>query len=811
MKRYITIVIAILVAFSLSAQMQTFVKRQADSLQTYHGPRVGVVLGGGGAKGAAHIGVLKYLEEMGIPVSFVTGTSMGSIIGGLYALGYEPDELTSVISSVDWTRLMSNAIERRLLSNEQRFYADRELLSVPFGSGDMGFARENLINSLPASLINSSNIQNLFGRLSVGYTDSMDFNKLPIPYACVATDIITGDSVVIHSGSFPMAIRSSMAIPGIFSPVKWGKYLLADGGLVNNFPVDVCKRMGADIVIGVEVAGDLADNASKLQSLPQMLSQYMALSTKGDRYQHRDMCDVYIHPDVSGYNMLSFNAESIDSLVARGYRQAAEHHTELQAIKERLEKYGHSGKHLQSPRATKILDGDSVHLRRVNYHGVSGRDMRLLNSTNNIVRRGICTVDDLEAFVSAMRGTGVYKNVHYILRKTGADDVYDLEVTLEPAKPHRIGFGFRFDTEESAAILFHFGYNELRPMGFKALLDIDFTYNFGIDGRVMWSTGSFGDFNLDYKLSQVQFALRNSTTYSYEAVQQRLRLYYSYSNIPGLTFKIGGIGHTVVNPDYIRNRSLFELDGSDYRSSTIGLFASLDFDNRDDAYFPTKGIAMGLEGEVRYLYAKPYPTYIYDEVGDLIDEIEYPAAIQYPAFKTARSYVKSAISIGSRFSILPSAGARVFFDRDYSSNLPYHENMFGGAFDHRYVDQQFAFIGIPGPMIANNLMALGRIDLRYRIGKNFFVSAIANVLYTKSLFNSPKHFYFFETWPNNDTYYWDEPDYDFETYMPNTQRWVRGFGLEVAYKSLIGPISFDLMWNDVTKRASAYFNIGYFF
>ena len=114
-------------------------------------------------------------------------------------------------------------------------------------------------------------------------------------------------------------------------------------------------------------------------------------------------------------------------------------------------------------------------------------------------------------------------------------------------------------------------------------------------------------------------------------------------------------------------------------------------------------------------------------------------------------------------------------------------------------------------MIANNLMALGRIDLRYRIGKNFFVSAIANVLYTKSLFNSPKHFYFFETWPNSDTYYWDEPDYDFETYMPNTQRWVRGFGLEVAYKSLIGPISFDLMWNDVTKRASAYFNIGYFF
>lgn len=806
MKRYITIVIALLVAFSLSAQTQTFVKRQADSLQTYHGPRVGVVLGGGGAKGAAHIGVLKYLEEMGIPVSFVTGTSMGSIIGGLYALGYEPDELTSVISSVDWTRLMSNAIERRLLSNEQRFYADRELLSVPFGSGDMGFARENLINSLPASLINSSNIQNLFGRLSVGYTDSMDFNKLPIPYACVATDIITGDSVVIHSGSFPMAIRSSMAIPGIFSPVKWGKYLLADGGLVNNFPVDVCKRMGADIVIGVEVAGDLADNASKLQSLPQMLSQYMALSTKGDRYQHRDMCDVYIHPDVSGYNMLSFNAESIDSLVARGYRQAAEHHTELQAIKERLEKYGHSGKHLQSPRATKILDGDSVHLRRVNYHGVSGRDMRLLNSTNNIVRRGICTVDDLEAFVSAMRGTGVYKNVHYILRKTGADDVYDLEVTLEPAKPHRIGFGFRFDTEESAAILFHFGYNELRPMGFKALLDLDLTHNFALDLRLLWSTGKWGDINLDYSLSQIQFMQRNGMVFNYSAVQQRLRLYYSYSNIPNLSFKTGAVGQTFVSVDYLRSRSLFELDASFARNTTFGLFASLQYDNRDDAYFPTKGIAAGIEAETRLKYTR-HPE-IDPNTGDAI-EGKYYSEIVYPAYKTLRAYFKPTIGIGSRFAFLPSVGGRVFFDRECDIDMPYHENMFGGLFDRRYIDHQFAFVGTAGPMFANDLMLIGRIDLRYRISKNIFVSAIANVLYTNSVNKLERPV--LSTWPNDDDPIWNEPLDVVESIVPNTEFWIRGFGLEVAYKSLIGPISFDLMWNDVTKRASAYFNIGYFF
>ena len=141
--------------------------------------------------------------------------------------------------------------------------------------------------------------------------------------------------------------------------------------------------------------------------------------------------------------------------------------------------------------------------------------------------------------------------------------------------------------------------------------------------------------------------------------------------------------------------------------------------------------------------------------------------------------------------------------------MPYHENMFGGLFDRRYIDHQFAFVGTAGPMFANDLMLIGRIDLRYRIGKNFFVSAIANVLYTNSVNKLERPV--LSTWPNGDDPIWNEPLDVVESIVPNTEFWIRGFGLEVAYKSLLGPISFDLMWNDVTKRVSAYFNIGYFF
>lgn len=777
MKKFIVYLLAIVITASLSAQ-QTILVKKVDP--NYKGPRVGVVLSGGGAKGAAHIGVLKYIEEIGIPVSFVTGTSMGSIIGGLYALGYEPQELADIIATADWTRLMSNNIERSCRSSEQRLCSDHVLLSVPFGSGDMTFARKNIMNSFPAAIINSSNILNLFSRLSIGYTDSMGFNKLPIPYACVATDIITGDSVVIHSGPFPLAIRSSMAIPGIFAPVPWGKYLLADGGLVDNFPVDVCKRMGADIVIGVEVAGDLADSADKLRSLPQMLSQYMSLSTKGDRFQHRDMCDVYIHPDVSGFNMLSFSAESIDSLVTRGYREAASHHDDLLAIKNRLEKYGHIGKHLQGPCATKLLDDDSVHLRNMTFHGVSEIELRELEKSNTLIKKDICTVSDLEAFVSSMRGTGYYNNVLYTLRPTGEDGVYDMDVYLTLAKPHRLGFGFRFDNEESASILFHFGYNELRSSGFKGILDLDLCYNFGFNVRLIWAMRHIGDINLDYRFSQYSFNSNNYMASSYSSMQQRMRLYYSNAVVRGFMLKAGVLWQRNVDVDFMRMNNFIDLSDLNFSFPTVGLFASLQYDNRDDAYFPTRGVSMSADGEWRFLdtnvsgkrWVQPYPFYV------------------------VRFSLQPALSIGSRFSILPMVGGRFVFNKIADYGYCWYENLVGGAFEGRYLEHLFPFIGVKSPILADPYMGIARLDLRYRVGEKIYLSAMANILYSRDPYYN----------------YFDDPELASYSLHPEKEDMlVQGYGFRVAYKSIMGPIFFDLMWNDITHKMTGYLNIGYYF
>ena len=307
--------------------------QEADNLSK--SPKVGVVLSGGGAKGAAHIGVLKYMEEIGIPVSYVAGTSMGSIVGGLYALGYTPDEMEALISDIDWPTYVGGKLERRFLSQRRRKVSDELLLNIPYGK----YTRNNdaVMSAMPLGAVEGDNLLNLFNCLSVGFQDSMSFDSMPIPFACVATDLMTGKPKILRGGEFGRAIRTSMAIPIFFTPVQWGDHLLADGGLVNNFPVDVCKEMGADIVIGMEVPSELTKDPDDLRSLGTQAQQYLSIVTNRGLEQHRAECNIYVNPDVSGTNMLSFNAETIAELVRRGYEGAKAHEAEFLQLKAQLE------------------------------------------------------------------------------------------------------------------------------------------------------------------------------------------------------------------------------------------------------------------------------------------------------------------------------------------------------------------------------------------------------------------------------------------------------------------------------------------
>ena len=266
-------------------------------------PKVAVVLSGGGAKGTAHIGALKVIEKAGIPVDYVVGTSMGALVGALYSIGYTPEQLDSMVNAQNWKFLLSDNPNPKEVLLDDRLKSEQYVLSVPFSLKSSNVA--------DAGIIKGRNLARLFSVLTEGYQDSVEFNMLPIPFACVSENLVDGSEIVFHRGILATAMRSSMSIPGVFAPIYLNGMVLVDGGMVNNYPVDVALKMGANLVIGVDVQSPLLD-ASGLKSVKDIFGQIINLQGEKKYQENLRRTDVHIKVNVSGYSAASFTKEAID-------------------------------------------------------------------------------------------------------------------------------------------------------------------------------------------------------------------------------------------------------------------------------------------------------------------------------------------------------------------------------------------------------------------------------------------------------------------------------------------------------------------
>lgn len=739
-------------------------------------PKVGLVLGGGGAKGSAHIGVLKYLEENGIPVDYVVGTSMGSIMGGLYAMGYSADELEDLISNIDWSVYIKGIIDRRYQPSASRLRSE-VLFKVPFGTGefDETMARP-LLGTLPSAFVSGTNLINLFNSLCVGYQDSMDFSQFPIPFACVATDISTGEEVVLRSGDFAHAIRASMAIPGVFSPVEIDGRLLVDGGLVNNFPVDICRKMGADIVIGVEVASDLERNLDNLQTLPQLMNQLMNIVVAKKKVENRKLCDVYIRPDVSGYNMLSFNKEAIDTIVNRGYRDAQRMQADLQAIKRRV---GDASRELQAPRAVNVSN-DTIRLYGVNISGVTDKERRWIMRKSRLEIGVPISGSQIVEVVSYLEGLGTYESVTYTLtkRRNKGDtiamldikeeyDWYDLNLSLSPAKPHSVGVGFRYDSEESTTIFLDMGLNRNRLSGAKLDLQTRLGYNPRFHMQFTLAGMSLANLNLYYDFGSVTYRAlyQDVSNFSLQYRNHTVGLYVSEFNLRNVSVAVGAENEFLI---YDRYPSARWMDEERLDNSTFALYGKLLSDNLDDAYFARQGRCYALGFGVKTDATIKHWSHI--------------------------SYVSSCyadISFHSQWYFSPWNGPVTVTPQCYLRMLlgGYHvsqSNYAGNDYVGRYVSQQLPFVGLDDPLILEDGAMVLRCDLRWNVKGNHYISAIVNFLRSQEL----RHFV---------------------SNRPNPFDGCWGVALQYGIKSPIGPISVDLHWSDITNKVGVYFNLGYVF
>ncbi len=742
-------------------------------------PKVGVVLSGGGAKGAAHIGVLKYIEEIGLPIDYVVGTSMGSIIGGLYAMGYSPDELAQLIANMNWSQYVGNSIDRSAMSEEVRKRNSTMLINIPFSFNGILNKKEmdDAVSFLPSAYVNNTSLINLFNDLCVGYQKDMDFNELPIPFACVATDIKTGKEVDIRYGSVPLAMRASMAIPGVFSPVSMSGHLLVDGGLVNNFPADVLQEMGANIIIGVDVSDRDTIHDGEILSLPEVLNGLVDNAVNSKRDDNQAICDIYIVPDITGYGTLSFTHEAIDTLVQRGYLKAKEYKEPLMKIKQHLESKskGPLTKQLRASKARNLADAP-VYVSSI-----------VLNQTNQkrsvwLLKKGHLKVNeflsekDINHAIDVYRGTGAFDDITYNLTENGIDtidgtvqDTYTLSMNFKPTHPHVFGLGIRYDTEEGAALLLNLGINDKLLSGFKLSLNGKLSYNpkFSVAGT--YSSLNLGNFSLayDYRNEHYKAMLFEKSNSNLQYSQHKISAYASpfylinFSNAIGFSYTATLFDR--LTPLDFSNDTIDEalISNSSFQNNYLfSPFIKASYDNRDLSYYAKHGI---------------YTTLKFLLHIDMKGKARTAPEISY-------SFLGYLTPNNGRFTIIPQVYARCIFGSPTFANL---WNIAGGEVASRHFDQQFPFIGIRHADYVNDLAAVLRCDLRYRLFEKHYLTATYNFLYGKNLFGKNHSI-------TEDNIY-------------------SGVGLQYAYNSFIGPISLTAQWSDCTKQFSVYFSIGYLF
>ena len=400
-------------------------------------PKIGLVLSGGGAKGFAHIGAIKVLEEAGIEVDIITGTSIGSIVGGFYAMGYPIEFIDSLVQTVNWEYLITDEITRNNMALYEKEGQDKHFFQLPFTEEKV---------SLPSGMIAGRNILNFFTQYSFPVHNQDDFTKFPRAFTCIAADAITGEVVVLDKGYFPDAIRASMSIPTIFEPVELDGRLLVDGGLVHNFPVEEAIAMGADVIIAVDVQNPHFSTKEEILANPTRILTQAGNILRLPKYEKNlALCDYYIRPDIVGFTSSSFN--DTDTLIERGEKAAREMLPQLKHLADSI----YNGIPPQKyPRIN--YPTDSIKINRVVVVGLDQNEFEQFLSIIDIEYGEKYTLHRINRKINHAYQHIIYKKIDYKILPDVHEEGYELWVEVQHNSDHSFNLGVFFDNTFNASV-----------------------------------------------------------------------------------------------------------------------------------------------------------------------------------------------------------------------------------------------------------------------------------------------------------------------------------------------------------------------
>ena len=638
---------------------------------TQEDKRIGLVLSGGTARGLAHIGILKVLDEEKVPVEYVTGTSMGSIIGGLYSIGYTSDEIEKIASEMDWLALFNDSIERKEKGISRNLIEDRNTIALPM---------EKFVPKIPSGAVGGKRASEKLNNLFFGVLEVNDFKKFPKKFALVATDLNTGEGVMIDSGSIATAVRSSLSLPSVFNPIQDGERLYVDGGVVRNLPVQDVKVLGADYTIGVNVGEGFSKRNPEKINIVDVVSDSMTIAGRQEVERQIRMLDLYMAPNLE--KIESYDFGKVKEIIAAGEKVARENIENIRKLSDPV-KYAELEEKRREFRKTWK---EEYNIKHVEIRGNKKYEKKYFNKylPKNL---GMMRKNDMEKIVDELYGNGDFSTVYYEVKNNDT-----LVINVQEKAGDYLTFSGNINNEDMAT-------STVGIQGNKTINNADTRYRlngiisneYGINGSGIMSIGKdnrilfIGNFDFRKDIIKNQYYAGNK----YEFNNRRFKAGL------GLGMEISRNTLLLLGGGYEMSHVKGHMNEKESAKIRFPYFeASLTQDSRDSIAFPTKG------------------TYM---------KAEYTVANSKNAeFNALYTKTEVNIPLGKKVTFTPG----VAYITSDGEKIPetYRPKM--GGFREGFFSLDFN--GIPSDKIRGNSIFIGKINIQYKISRIIFVGANAS-------------------------------------------------------------------------------------
>ena len=764
MPRIYTLLVVLFFAGNLFSQ-------KVDVQKKANRKTIGLVLSGGGAKGFAHIGAIQLLEECGIKPDFITGTSMGSIVGALYAMGYTVDEMKQVSDTTNWTLVLSNTVPLTEVAVVEKPYYGTFLV-------DMDVSLKGI--SLPGGLIEGQNLMEKLSVLSRPVHGIESFLDFPIPYTCVATDIVKGIPVALNHGNITDAIRASMAIPTAFTPVEIDSNLYIDGGWTRNLPVTEAKDMGADIIIAVNV-GALLKEKDELQSMVSILDQTAWLLSAKDTEEQLKLCDYVITPPVSGFSTFAF--DEADTIIAEGYKEAEKQRQVFEDLAKSIYPEGKNTKEIIKP-----FYGSDYQVSNIVTSGTKLTSSKFVKGRLAINPNKKYTAEQIAKKIGLLYGTLYYQKVNFELIQL-ADSTHELRVKVVENNPSKLKLSLYYDTENSVGFNLNLTLRNLVFKNSRLILDGFIAENpiLGLKYLKYAGPNQNSFYFLDFKYTKdSRFDWINAydepSRYNYRdfTANAGVAHTFNHSTLIGLSIGFQGAKMTPIsNPDSII---------STLTESSVPLRAIVTSNTLDSPVFPTKGTMFLIDAEYKLnvdqkLNLKAgYP----DSIQNILNESYAvdPFFIFRIGIQHYMPVVKKFSLYGDAEMVMPSKEKIGFNDM----------SKIGGIAP--ILNSASPFWGLRSSQIITTRFAAAAVGFQWNFYSSLYLKGKVDYLNTKY----PMDWIYPMSNSSNNTF-------SIEDKHGLTSMF--GFGAELAYNSAFGPVRLVLHQNQYSNQLDVFVGIGF--